>query len=209
MAFAAFVLAAALVTPAPPEPDPPKIHACTLADGGVVYTSDSCEELAPPRKARAAVPAPKTVAPKPAVAPTPASPKPAAPRWIPLKPATAPTVVLPLEDDEEEIPEPPGPADPRLGSPQLTWKTFLGAMRSGDRALASACLTSSALTEHGPTLASLPLESLRLRADALPEIKLGGMAGPFRVATSRGSGDRPKWIFFEKNRKGEWRIAAL
>jgi hypothetical protein len=169
---------------------PPEIHACTDGNGNVTYQSDPCDE---------AIPAP-IAKPTRAVAPSP----PPAPRT----PVSIPRVVPTLEEDElpaERI----GPADPRLASPRQTWRTFLDAMRNGDRALAAACLTSSALRESGHAIESLPVEKLRERADALPEIDIGGDAGPFRVATARQRGLRPKWIFFEKSRNGDWKIAAM
>jgi hypothetical protein len=177
---------------------PPKIHECVDADGVVTYQSDECGPT-PPRKAR----------PRPQIAPAP--PPPPAPAPVPPPKRTPRRVVVPnlAADDEAQVPEEPGPADPRLGSPQQTWKTFLDALRSGDRALATRCLTSSALEENEPVLTSLSVEFLRQRADALPEIVFKGMAGPFRVATAKVRGQRPEWVFFEKNRKGEWRIAAL
>lgn len=169
-----------------PAEEPPAIHACTDADGNVVYQSDPCDETIPK----------PIVAPAPAKASArkaPASVPVAAPRWV----------------EEEPSDKPVGRADPRLESPRQTWRTFLGALRSGDRALAVSCLSSSALAESGPTIEALPVAELRERADALPEIDIGGVAGPFRVATARGRSGRPRWIFFEKARNGDWKIAAM
>jgi hypothetical protein len=114
-----------------------------------------------------------------------------------------------MEDEQARaLLEPARPADPRLGSPQQTWQVFVGAMRGGDRDLAVSCLTSTALEESGPPIASLPKEALLEAANAFGRVEIGGDFGPFRTARARTNG-RTKWILFERTRNGEWKIAAM
>jgi len=101
------------------------------------------------------------------------------------------------------------PRDPRLLSPERTWQTYLAAMRKGDRALALACLTSSALTKSGPDIESLPLEKLREIVEVYTGLEMKGDVGPFRAARASRTNGRLKWIFFERTGDGAWKIAAI
>jgi hypothetical protein len=179
--------------------EPPEIHECVDAAGNLSFQNDPCETPAPPAKPVRVVAA--------VTAPAPLPPPPAAPPIQRSAPSRPPIVAVPDADDPEE--EPDGPPDPRLGSPEGTWRTLRGALRSGDRALAASCLTSSALAEATLALDSLPAERLREIADALPEIDVRGDAGPFKVATAKSRAPRPRWIFFERTRRGDWKIAAM
>src|SRR4029077_20828638 len=52
-------------------------------------------------------------------------------------------------------------ADPKWGSPEKTLKTYIAAMKAGDRKLARACLVADALDDMGPRIDKLPDDGLR------------------------------------------------
>jgi len=166
-----------------------KIYECTDAKGQVVYQDEPCLEPAPV--------APKhQAAPKPPPAPKPrrTAPPPAVPRTKP---------------HPHEPPPFRGPVDARWATPEKTLKTFVGAVKDGDRALVLSCLTSSALADLGPDLEALPLEKLRETVRSFTGYVAEGDLGPFWSIRAQRAGLRPKWIFFERTGTGEWKIVGI
>ncbi len=161
---------------------PSEIHACKDAKGEVVYQDEPCSEPVK-RKVAPAIRAPARVS---------------AP---PRAPAPAPKAVTPPFDASR--------VDARWASPERTLRTFVGAVKSGDRALAVACLTSSALAELGPDVGSPRWETLRRTVDAFTGFVSEGDLGPFWSIRALRAGIRPKWIFFERGGDGTWRISAI
>jgi hypothetical protein len=82
-------------------------------------------------------------------------------------------------------------------------------VRSGDRAAALECLTSSALAEHGSRAESLRLDELLETVNAITRVVPEGEVGPFwAIRGDRGTA-RPKWIFLERTERGDWKIGAI
>jgi hypothetical protein len=164
--------------------EPSKIHECTDVKGNVVYQDDPCIEAVP-------VPPKPQVAPKPRVV--------AKPRAAALPPAPRPAG-----------PAPPGRlVDARWATPEKTLRTFVGAVKAGDRALVLSCLTSQALADLGPDAEALPLERLNETVSSFTGYVSEGDLGPFWSIRALREGTRPKWIFFEETGNGEWKIGAL
>jgi hypothetical protein len=183
-------------------PPPPEIHACPDAAGNVVYQDDECDLPQPSRKA--AAPAAKT-APPSRPAPTPKSRGKATPPIATAKraPSTPGKGIKPVIDPSTFT------SDPRWGSPERTLRTFIAAMKDGDRALARSCLIATALAEFGPRVDALPAEALRATVDGYTSLVLEGDLGPvWSIRAIRGK-DRPKWIFFERAPDGLWKISAI
>lgn len=180
-----FALLALLAGAAPAHAE---IHACTDAQGQVVYQEDPCDSPAMPSKA--------------AMKPAPAKPKTKAPA------AAKPIWVTTHAERPAAVPK-AFTSDPRWGSPERTLHTFVAAMRSGDRATAKSCLTSGALTEFGPRVDALPAESLRATVEAFTGFVPEGDLGPFWSIRALRGRDRPKWIFFERTGDGTWKISGI
>jgi len=180
------------------EKEEEEIYPCKDASGNVVYQHDPCAE--PRRGKRSAGPAP--AAPKPPKASakkgTPPAPRPRYPSAT-VVPESEP--LLPARSFEAE-----GSGDPRYSSPDRTWKTFVGALRSGDRGAAVDCLSEGALTSLGE---SFSLETLRGLVDGFTRIEVEGQAGPLWSIRALRPKQRPKWIFFERTAGGSWKIAAI
>lgn len=122
------------------------------------------------------------------------TPSPAVPRARPRSP---------------ELTPPKRPVDARWATPEKTLKTFVGAVRAGDRPLVLACLTSSALASLGPDADAIPLEKLKETVSSFVGYVAEGDLGPFWSIRAKRAGLRPKWIFFEQTAAGEWKIAAI
>lgn len=120
--------------------------------------------------------------------------------------------VVPVAPKHHAAPKPPppkGPVDVRWSSPEQALKTFVSAVTSGDRALVLACLTSSALADLGPDAEAIPLEALRELVGSFTGYVTEGDLGPVWSIRAKRADRRPKWIFFERTRTGEWKIAAI
>lgn len=181
---------------------PPAIHACPDAAGRVVYQDDECDPPQPPRNVSA--PAAKSA---PASKPAPASKRRGKASPPTATAARAPSI--PAKGIKPVIDPASFTSDPRWGSPERTLKTFVAAMKDGDRALARSCLTASALTEFGPRVDALPAQALRATVEGFTGFVLEGDLGPFwSIRAIRGK-DRPKWIFFERAPDGLWKISAI
>jgi hypothetical protein len=200
----ALVLAAAGASARASNEPPAAIHGCPDARGNVVYQDDPCDEraAAPPKPVArvAAKAAPRTVAgstPKPGAK--------SAPR--PVSHAAPPP---PLAGPIRRVIDPSAfTSDPKWGSPERTLKTFVAAMKDGDRALARSCLTSSALAEFGPRVETASPESLRSTVAGYTGFVLEGEVGPYWSIRALRANTRPKWIFFERIPDGTWKISAI
>jgi len=214
--IAALLAHAAIAADAPDAAnEPPKIYECKDADGNVAYQDDPCKE-APPvaAKPKTAVVKPKPAAksekiakskaaPNPPVASKPtttAKPAVASLPWAAVLPAAPPLPQHALLNPE---------VDARWTSPQRTLQTFVGAVKTGDRALVLACLTSSALAELGPDQEELPLGQLQATVASFTGYVVEGDLGPYWSVRALRAGERPKWIFLERTGFGEWKIGAF
>jgi hypothetical protein len=187
--------------------EPHTIYECKDAKGEIVYQDDPCIEApAAAVKPQAAKPqsaakpkakAKSVAAAKPKVASTPEA---AALPWV---------AVIPPSPHSSEPPAPRYPVDARWATPEKTLRTFVDAVKSGDRALVLSCLTSSALADLGPDLDELPLQQLQATVGSFTEYVVEGDVGPFWSVRALRAGTRPKWIFFERTGFGEWKIGAF
>jgi hypothetical protein len=125
------------------------------------------------------------------------------------KPPALPRAAPPPRPRPPEPAPPSGPVDARWATPEKTLKTFVGAVKDGDRALVLSCLTSSALADLGPDLEALPLEKLRETVRSFTGYVAEGDLGPFWSIRALRKGMRPKWIFFERTGTGEWKIVGI
>jgi hypothetical protein len=184
----------ALVVARAAAPVPPQIHACPDASGNIVYQDDDCADA--PQAPRIAVPA------RAAMAKSSPAARPAAPAGK-RAPSSAAKGIKPVIDPATFT------SDPRWGSPERTLRTFVAAMKEGDRALARSCLTADALALFGPAVDALPAESLRATVEAYTGFVLEGDLGPvWSIRAIRGKA-RPKWIFFARLDDGTWKISAI
>ena len=126
--------------------------------------------------------------------------------------------VVPPTPKRQASPKPPrpteprpsrGPVDARWSTPEKALKTFVGAVTAGDRPLIWASLTSSALADLGPDADAIPLENLQELVGSFTGYVTEGDLGPVWSIRAKRAGQRPKWIFFERTRIGEWKIAAI
>jgi hypothetical protein len=218
----AFALAAAADDPPSPQsdaPPPPKIYQCPDADGNIVFQDDPCAVVKPAPKVKPTEKPPQKPASqpakKPAAKPAKAAAKPApvaGPSQAPAKPKTEPVVVKTSAPARPSLKLPPGPAgklDPRWATPEATLRTFIGAIDAGDRELAVSCLTSYALGDLGPDPAALPLDDLKATVGAFTGYVNEGDLGPYWSIRALRQGMRPRWIFFERNGAGEWKIGVI
>jgi hypothetical protein len=189
--IATFLLAvAAAANPPAAEEDENKIYTCTDASGETVFQGEPCD--ATPVRAKPKPAAAKPVAGKPA----PAMPK----------ARTVSRTAVPAPEPYKPIPIPP----PLKNVPwEPTWKAFLDAMSQGDRAAALRCLTSGALTELGPKIQTASPEALREMIGSFDRVIVEGDVGPYWSIRVLRTGARPKWVFFERTPRGEWKIAAI
>ena len=209
MRLLTFVLASflgsALAPVAAGDDEPHKIYECTDATGNTVYQDDPCTEIAAapsPAPSKAAAPA-KQKPPKKSKA----VPKPAAPQAAPLRfvvPKTGPP-----ELPSHQLPVSNRTIDGRWQTPDAALKAFVAAVASGDRTAIVSCLTDSALADWGPEAEALPLDELRKTVGSFTGYVAEGDLGPYWSIRALRSGMRPKWIFFERNGDGEWKIGAL
>jgi hypothetical protein len=192
MASAALVLGLSMVPVAAAEEeeyDPNELFTCTAADGTVSLQQEPCEAAKPAPKKN--VPAPKPSAKK---APAPVLPKAKSVTYV-LRESGAPStsVAPPLKN----VPWEP------------TWKAFVEAMHGGDGAGALRCLTSRALKELGPRIESSTPEALKGMIEPYDRVVVEGDVGPYWSIRVLRAGARPKWVFFERTARGEWKIAAI
>ena len=200
----------------------PIIYECKDAEGNVAYQDDPCKGAPPvapkPKAVAKAKPATKPAA-KPAAKPPAASksktegklvamvrPKAASERrtaalpWTAVLPAAPPFVQTTLTNRD---------IDARWTSPQKTLQTFVGAVKTGDRALVLSCLTNSALADLGPDVDELPLRELQVTVGSFTSYVVEGDLGPFWSVRALRAGARPKWIFLERTGSGDWKIGAF
>lgn len=167
---------------------------CIDADGNVSYQDDPCAKPKP-KKAPASPPAAPAPPPQPKAAkadkPRPTIPPPAPPSK--LRAAKPPRAIINATLFS---------ADPQWGSPEKTLRTFLGAVRQGDRTLARECLTEDALAHLGTRMETFSV-------DGYTGFVLEGEVGPFWSIRALRSNTRPKWIFFERFNDGTWKISSI
>ena len=176
------------------EQDEHKIYTCTDASGETVYLDEPCD-------ARPVRPKPKAVD---APAPAPAKPVKAAKMAGP--PARVVSRTFPAPTPYKPIPIPP----PLKNVPwEPTWKAFVDAMSQGDRDAAVRCLTSGALSDLGPKIKAATPEALREMVAPFDRVIVEGDVGPYWSIRVLRPGARPKWVFFERTPRGEWKIAAI
>lgn len=182
----------------------PEIRECRDPDGNVVYQLDPCVEV----KRRRVV--------RPEAAPAPA-PAPAVAKLAPARTPKHARVSRRSDVLQRLLAERPEPkprvavrsTDPRFGSPERTWQTFVAAVRDGNRAAALACLTASALEEYGPGAEAIPLETFLATVNTITRVSARGEMGPFWTLRGERRNAPPKWVFLELTDQGTWKIAAL
>lgn len=163
--------------------DPEKIFTCTAADGSVSFQQEPCDVPKPAKKAPA----------KPEPKPTPKTKAKTATYVLRETGAPSPAIPPPLKN----VPWEP------------TWKAFTDAMSQGDGQAAVRCLTARALRELGPRIQSSSPEALKEIVGPVDRVVVEGDVGPYWSIRLLRAGARPKWVFFERTARGEWKIAAI
>ena len=163
--------------------DPEKIFTCTAADGSVSFQQGPCDVPKPAKKAPA----------KPEPKPTPKTKAKTATYVLRETGAPSPAIPPPLKN----VPWEP------------TWKAFTDAMSQGDGQAAVRCLTARALRELGPRIQSSSPEALKEIVGPVDRVVVEGDVGPYWSIRLLRAGARPKWVFFERTARGEWKIAAI
>lgn len=175
--------------------DPNETFTCTAADGTVSLQQEPCEEAKPAKKKAASAGEKANTKSKEAKpAPTPAKTKAKGVTYILREGATAPAITPP---PLKNVPWEP------------TWKAFVEAMHGGDGPGALRCLTSRALKEMGPRIESSAPEALKEMLGPFDKVVVEGDVGPYWSIRVLRAGARPRWVFFERTARGEWKIAAI
>jgi len=202
------------------DPEDGKIYNCPDASGEIVYQLGPCDAPQPNRKpppkaeTKGQAPKPKstTMVSAKATQPGPVrttSARPSAPtpqRAVPAstsKRSTKQQGIKPVIDPRMFT------ADPHWGSPERTLKTYIAAMKAGDRKLARACLVAGALDEMGPRIDAMPPDALGATVEGYGRYVLEGDLGPYWSIRALHPGARPSYIFFERASDGTWKIAAI
>jgi hypothetical protein len=197
-----------------------KIYECKDAKGEVVYQDEPCLEPPPVKTKPPAVAKPPATAKPPAAAKPKAAAKSKAQAQLPVAPQhqavqeSAPgekpwRAAFPPSPRPRTRPTPGGPVGGRWETPEKALKTFLDAVKAGDRSLVWSSLSSSASVDMGPDPAALPLDKLRETVGSFTGYVDEGEAGPFWSIRALRAGTRPKWILFERTGTGEWKIAGI
>lgn len=97
--------------------------------------------------------------------------------------------------------------DTRYASPETTWKTFITALRNGDREEAISCFNWVARQEYALTLERFNDAALNDMADDMAYIELGPVMDTVREGFVSTDG-RAGVVLFHYYR-GEWRISQL
>ena len=200
--------------------DDNEIYTCRDADGNITFQDDPCPKL-PEKVAEPVAPAPPP--PEPVIVkPKTVKPKPKR-RTVTLSTATTSWTIVPPDDNpppvrtrrlgKQTFParlDPAGPIkSPSFVSPEQTWRTFLAAIETGDRAAAVSCLTPTALENLESDLETFPLDEMRRMVATFTRIENDGDLGPFWSIHGVRDRDQPKWIFFEEVAVGEWKISGI
>jgi hypothetical protein len=197
------------------EPVDHKIYGCPNESGETVYQEGPCDAPQPNRKKPEKVVEPKAATAKAASkAVAKAKPQATASKPMPApksqsrvshasRKSSKSQAIRPVIDPSKFS------ADPKWGSPERTLKTFIAAMKTGDRPLARACLVAEALDDLGPQLETLPDDSLRSTVDRYTGFVMEGDLGPYWSIRALRGRQRPAWIFFERTADGNWKIAAI
>ncbi|HJQ98480.1 MAG TPA: DUF4124 domain-containing protein [Candidatus Polarisedimenticolaceae bacterium] len=175
------------------EQDEHKIYTCTDASGETVYLDEPCDARPVRAKPKAAAPVAKV-----------AKPSKGAP--APKARAVTRSITYLVPESYKPIAIPP----PLKNVPwEPTWKAFVNAMSQGDRAAALRCLTSGALADLGPRIQSATPEAMREMVASFDRVIVEGDVGAYWSIRVLRAGARPKWVFFERTPRGEWKIAAI
>jgi len=221
-------LVAALAVVAAHADQEDEVHLCRNADGEVVLQNDPCPEpptadapAAPPKAVPAKPRPPK--GPPPNAAPLPPPPpepetragrRSTGPSWKIVRPSGSTRATRRPGDGKRTFPTHAGGTGaeeaPGFSSPERTWLTFLAALERGDADGAGACLTPEARGRlAGDASRSVPVEALRELIGTFTRVESAGDAGSAWAIYGVRRNQRPKWIFFEQTRPGDWRISGI
>lgn len=111
---------------------------------------------------------------------------------------------------EEYLKERSMPIDPRLSSPEATWKLWVDALRNNDRGTALRCLTGTARRNWGAVLKSSDAVELREIADNVESMTLTEeRSGPFQEGVVRLKSGTVNIATFLLTPRGEWKIRDM
>jgi hypothetical protein len=196
------------------DPEDGRIHDCPDANGEIVYQLGPCDAPQPNRKPPPKVEAkPVTAKPSKKSKADPATATAATRSSAPKPQQAVPASVSKRQKNSQAIKPVIDPrtftADPNWGSPERTLKTYIAAMKAGDRKLARACLVAAALDDLGSRIETLPDNALRSAVEGYTGFVMEGDLGPYWSIRALRAGSRPAWIFFERTSDGTWKIAAI
>lgn len=100
-------------------------------------------------------------------------------------------------------------ADPRLATPEGTWRTFVAALQAGDRQAALAAMTDTGRDRQRRRFEEQSPGALRDTGNAFAGLEFKQALGPFRVAVATRRDGGAVTIFFERSWNGDWRIASI
>jgi hypothetical protein len=100
-------------------------------------------------------------------------------------------------------------ADPRLATPESTWRTFVAALRAGDRNAALAVMSDATRERQRRRFEEQSPEALRKVGNSFDGLEFKPSLGPFQVAVASRRDGEPATIFFERSWNGDWRIASI
>ena len=103
--------------------------------------------------------------------------------------------------------------DARLATPEMTWATFVAAMRAGDRKTALACFEGNLRVQRRDQLAAMTPAEMREMVDSFSPAVMGARMGSFQEATVTKTitgESTPEAFFIQFTLQGtEWRISSM
>lgn len=100
-------------------------------------------------------------------------------------------------------------ADPRMVTPEATWRAFVVALRAADRTSALDLMTETTREHQRRRFDGQPDQSLRATGEGFVRFELKDSLGPYRVAVATRRDGTTQTVFFDQSWNGDWRIAAL
>jgi hypothetical protein len=99
--------------------------------------------------------------------------------------------------------------DPRLGTPDGTWRTFVAALQAGDLTAALAVMTDTAREQQRGRFEKQSAQVLRETGNGFVRFELKAPLGPYRVGVATRNDGQTVTVFFEQSWNGDWRIATI
>lgn len=105
--------------------------------------------------------------------------------------------------------EPNAGPNPNLANPELTWKHFMGSLRTGDRDAALSCLTSTARSKFRGLIKTESEDFLRSMAESIKTFQITMQISDDLVEGFAAHQNGKGGMIYFQNKNGEWRISEM